>query len=71
MSMPLQFRCIWMQQARSTGVIWASGNVQAIAGTSDQTSSNTSAPSWRERFTVPSAYPTAAVGFILEGTSSL
>jgi hypothetical protein len=51
MSMPLQFRCISTQQARSVEVICASDRVQAIAGTSDQTNSSTKAPSWRERFT--------------------
>jgi hypothetical protein len=71
MSMSLQFRCIWTQQARSEGVIWLSGNVQAMAGTSDQTISSTSAPSWRERFTAVSAYSTAPARFTFERAFSL
>jgi hypothetical protein len=71
MSVPLQFRCISTQQARSAGVIWASGNVHAMAGTSDQTSSNTTAPSWRERFTTMLGYSNEAAGFTSKRLPSL
>lgn len=69
MSMPLQFFCIWTQQARSAGVICAFGRVHAIAGASDQTSSNTTAPNSRKRFTAISAYSTKLAGFTSEGPS--